>query len=104
MTGRSGKGAAHIHCRSPACRRRRPDPCHEVVGRIVRAGSQVRGLEVGQRVGIGVSHEPGQCGHRSLAQWQGALPRGARRQQMTPGASGPADAPGATSGTDHSRT
>ncbi|WP_085656986.1 NAD(P)-dependent alcohol dehydrogenase [Pseudomonas sp. B11(2017)] len=28
-------------------------PGHEVVGKIVRTGSQVRGLEVGQRVGIG---------------------------------------------------
>lgn len=38
-------------------------PGHEVVGRIVRTGPQVRGLEVGQRVGIG--WYKGSCMHCS---------------------------------------
>ncbi|MGE8144054.1 NADPH-dependent aldehyde reductase Ahr [Pseudomonas frederiksbergensis] len=38
-------------------------PGHEVVGRIVRVGTQVRGLEVGQRVGIG--WYKGSCMHCS---------------------------------------
>ena len=38
-------------------------PGHEVVGKIVRMGAQVRGLEVGQRVGIG--WYKGSCMHCS---------------------------------------
>ncbi len=40
-------------------------PGHEVVGKIVRVGTQVRGLEVGQRVGIGWYKDS--CMHCSLA-------------------------------------